>query len=280
MARVAAALEMLHVFALIHDDVMDESYIRRGRPTVHARAAREHAERGGLGASARFGESIAILLGDLAHTLADQLASQLPRRFHLPWWSLSVELMAGQAADLSGSASAVKDVARSTRIADLKSGSYTVVRPLQLGALAAGHGDGEVVRLLTAYGVATGRAFALRDDLLGVWGDPQATGKPAGDDLVNRKPTPLWAAAEATLRGSDREALDRVGTSAARPDDTAVVAAAMERAGIRADAEQDIARSVERARAALEEGRAAGVLTALGVDGLTRCADEIAWRVA
>ena len=201
VVRVGAALELLHLFALVHDDVMDESASRRGLPTVHTRADQLHRAAGSRGSSGRFGESIAILLGDLAHAEADHLAADLPAEMRKIWRLLVIELVYGQRRDLTGSAAGRRDLQNAREIARLKSGGYTVERPLELGAAAA-RAPEVVAARLAHYGREVGEAFALRDDLLGVWGDPLRTGKPAGDDLVSGKPTVIISLAQDRLGGS------------------------------------------------------------------------------
>ena len=132
---------MLHCFALVHDDVMDESATRRGRPTVHERAARVHNAYGGLGTSRRFGDSIAMLTGDLAHSEASRMAASLPGPMRRVWQQMVVELIAGQTWDVVGSAIADRRVDYARSVARQKTGFYTVWRPLQLGAVAAGADD-------------------------------------------------------------------------------------------------------------------------------------------
>ena len=167
LIRAAAALEALHLFALVHDDVMDESASRRGRPSAHVEATRWHAASRGVGDATLFGTNIAVLLGDLAHTVADRIADDLPRPLRKVWYALCVELVAGQRADLTGAAAGRRDLAHAQHVARLKSGRYSIERPLELGALAAGAMP-EVVDTLLRCGEHIGRAFALRDDYLGV----------------------------------------------------------------------------------------------------------------
>ena len=234
--RVGAALELLHLFALVHDDVMDESASRRGRPTVHPRADLLHARPAAAGSAARFGESIAILLGDLAHAEADQIAADLPPEMRRIWRLLVVELVYGQRRDLTGSAAGRRDLANAREIARLKSGGYTVERPLELGAAAA-RAPEVVAARLAHYGREVGEAFALRDDLLGVWGDPARTGKPAGDDLVSGKPTVILALAEERLTGVARATLARIGSPQLGDDDVACLQQAMTDCGVVAEVE-------------------------------------------
>ncbi|MGB8022141.1 MAG: polyprenyl synthetase family protein, partial [Candidatus Nanopelagicales bacterium] len=195
MLMAATALELLHAFALVHDDVMDASEERRGHPSVHARARTQHRAAGGLGAAERYGESIAILVGDLLHSEADVLAARLPAALRSAWRTMSIELIAGQTRDLVGAATGRRDLEHARQVAATKSGAYTAWRPLQLGALAAGAGA-DTLAALRSFGLHLGEAFALRDDILGVLGDPARTGKPVGDDIVAGKPTVLLALAE------------------------------------------------------------------------------------
>ncbi|HET9648805.1 MAG TPA: polyprenyl synthetase family protein [Microlunatus sp.] len=273
VVRAGAALELLHLFALIHDDVMDESDSRRGRPTVHVRAAELHTGAGGRGEARRFGESIAILLGDLAHAEADHLAGQLPEPMRSIWRVLVVELVCGQRYDLTGSADGRHDLPHARHVARSKSGGYTVERPLQLGAAAAGAPD-VVTASLRTYGRELGEAFALRDDLLGVWGDPARTGKPVGDDVLSGKPTVLMALAHQRLTGAAGERLRRVAAGDGTDAELVGVLDDLEAAGLRTEVEDRIDRHVRLALDALDQR----VLDADGIAHLRRMAAEIAWR--
>ncbi len=212
---VAAALELFHAFALIHDDVMDDSALRRGRPTVHrAFAAEAPAALTDPAERHRFGVSSAILLGDLAMVWSDELLmSSLaghPRlQAVLPLLGrMRVELMTGQHRDLlatgtpgpTGSDAALESALETIRF---KTTAYTVEHPLLIGATLAG-APPEVVRACRGYALAIGEAFQLRDDLLGVFGDPRRTGKPVLDDLRSGKSTPLLVLAR---RAADPEQL-------------------------------------------------------------------------
>ena len=201
VVRVGAALELLHLFALVHDDVMDESDSRRGRPTVHIRAAQLHRHSAGRGSARRFGESIAILLGDLAHAEADHLVADLPPAMRRIWRLLVVELVYGQRRDLTGSAAGRRDLANAREVARLKSGGVHRASGRSSSGRPRPGRRRSWSAALTHYGREVGEAFALRDDLLGVWGDPRRTGKPAGDDLVSGKPTVILSLAEERLRG-------------------------------------------------------------------------------
>ncbi|MDX6215190.1 MAG: geranylgeranyl diphosphate synthase, type, partial [Frankiales bacterium] len=190
LVRAAAALEMFQAAAIIHDDVMDGSATRRGRPAVHKRFA-------GLHGSDQFGMGAAILLGDLCLSWSDEmlvgsgLVTEASRKV---FDTMRAELMAGQYLDLLEQVSGSGTVASALRVARYKSAKYTIVEPLHLGATTAG-ATPQVLDAYTAYGLPLGIAFQLRDDLLGVFGDPAVTGKPAGDDLREGKRTVLVAMA-------------------------------------------------------------------------------------
>jgi len=197
----AASLELLQAGALIHDDVMDGSDTRRGMPAAHRRFAAMHAESGWRGSADAFGAGAAILLGDVCLTWCDEMyqGSGLPAESLLRgrpvFDQMRTEVMCGQYLDLLGQARGRLPeghalVEAALRIVRFKSAKYTVERPLQLGAALAGS---ESVESLSAYGMPVGIAFQLRDDVLGVFGDPATTGKPAGDDLREGKRTVLVA---------------------------------------------------------------------------------------
>jgi geranylgeranyl diphosphate synthase type I len=213
--RAAASTELLHAFALLQDDVMDSSPMRRGRATAHVRLADWYRAQDLAGDADRFGESAAILLGDLCLVWAEQMlresglsAAALARGW--PYYdTLRGELAVGQFADL------VYDARRRPAMADVlamsrrKSGNYTVRRPLELGAALAGGSDA-VRSALARYGELVGEAFQLRDDLLGVFGSPAVTGKPNGGDLREHKATSVVVLAGEMAARGQREQLDRL----------------------------------------------------------------------
>lgn len=248
LATIGAALELLHTFALSQDDVMDRSAMRRGRPTLHAAVAADHRDHGGRGDPVRYGDSIAVLAGDLAHAEAQDLIAAAAPAVRRHWHAMVVELVHGQGLDLAGAAWRCTDPERALLVARLKSGAYTIQRPLELGALASG-ADGARLAALSEFGHELGLAFALRDDVLGVWGDPSRTGKPAGDDLVEGKPTLILALAARRL--GDAALLARVGS----PDLTAADVASLQQVlldcGIRDEIEARIRRHLAQALAAL-----------------------------
>ncbi len=204
LVRAASSMEVFQAAALLHDDVMDRSSTRRGMPTAHRRLARLHRERGWAGDSDRFGEAGAILAGDLCLNWTDEIysTSGLPQhelsRGRPLFDTMRTQLMGGQFLDVIEAASTwdgvptAQRVERALRVIAFKSAKYTVEQPLLIGATCAGADEVTLARL-SDYGLALGEAFQLRDDLLGVFGDPAITGKPAGDDLREGKRTVLVA---------------------------------------------------------------------------------------
>ncbi|MFC4004652.1 polyprenyl synthetase family protein [Prauserella oleivorans] len=196
--RAVASLELIQACALIHDDVLDSSDSRRGSPTVHVAFAGRHAEHGWLGSADAFGLAAAVLIGDLALAWADDMFSEAPlppavlRAGRPAWRAMRTEVLAGQYLDVHTQATGDASVEAALRIDRLKTAAYTVQRPLHLGAALAGAST-ELIESLLAFGRDLGVAFQLRDDLLGVFGDPSVTGKPAGDDLREGKRTLLLA---------------------------------------------------------------------------------------
>ncbi len=256
--RAAASAELLHAFALVQDDVMDESLVRRGGPSAHQRLATWHKNQELSGSSARFGESAAILLADLYLVWAERMlresgvaAAALDRAW--PHYdSMRSELAVGQLADLTNDANLVPSVGAVMDIARRKSGNYTVRRPLELGAAMAGC-DETVMRVLGAYGEVIGEAFQLRDDLLGIFGDPSATGKPTGDDVREKKATIVIALADQLAAPSDRARLRDLWREAYIGEQgVALAQAVITESGARERAEQMIGDRVERARRLLD----------------------------
>lgn len=196
----AASLELLHAFALVQDDVMDRSAQRRGRPAVHVQLAEWYRHRGMSGSADRFGESAAILLGDVCLIWAEQMLREsgvAPRRLQQLWPrydAMRIELAVGQFADLANDIRDLPPLRTVLDIARRKSGNYTVRRPLEMGAAMADCDDRTLAQL-GLYGSDVGEAFQLRDDLLGVFGPSATTGKPNGGDLVERKATSVVVAA-------------------------------------------------------------------------------------
>ena len=208
--ETGAALEMLQAFALVHDDVMDGSAMRRSARTAHLAYGDQHTEAVWRGDPRRFGEGVAILIGDLAHVYADQLLDGASGPVKAVWDELRIELNVGQYLDILGTARRDTDHDGARLIARYKSGKYTIERPLHLGAALAGRLD-DLQADLSAYGDPLGEAFQLRDDLLGAFGEESATGKPVGDDLREGKPTPLLAVATANADAAQAAVLTEIG---------------------------------------------------------------------
>jgi geranylgeranyl diphosphate synthase, type I len=210
----AAALELLHAGALVHDDVMDGSDTRRGQPSLHRQFESLHDEQGWRGPAAGFGTGAAILVGDLLLCWTDAMlhGSGLPAdtlaRGQPVLDLMRTEVFAGQYLDLLGQAAGDGTVDSALRVVEYKTAKYTIERPLQLGAALAGPVSSETMAAYTAYGLPLGIAFQLRDDVLGVFGDPGQTGKPAGDDLREGKRTVLLAIARARASGAQAAVLD------------------------------------------------------------------------
>src|SRR4051794_6800541 len=197
LITAAASLELLHACALVHDDVMDASDTRRGQPAAHAAFAQLHRDAGWSGDPDVFGTAAAILLGDLLLSWADAMfAAAVPGAgaARAVYDDMRQLVMAGQYLDVLVQARGAFSADEALRVIEFKTSKYTVEGPLHLGAAIAGASDG-VFAALSAYGLPLGEAFQLRDDVLGVFGDPSVTGKPAGDDLREGKRTYLVAAA-------------------------------------------------------------------------------------
>ncbi|BAX91697.1 polyprenyl synthetase [Mycobacterium shigaense] len=221
----SAGLELLHAFALLQDDVMDASGSRRGRPAAHLQFAEWHRRRGLCGSSRRFGESAAVLLGDLCLIWAEQMLrdSGLTRRQLAGAWprydAMRTELAVGQFADLATDLRDLPPLQDVLEVARLKSGNYTVRRPLEIGAAMAGCGD-DVLAGLGDYGSAIGEAFQLRDDILGIFGTPAQTGKPNSGDLIERKATSVVVAAHQLADPATRRQLQQLMTGQATDEAT------------------------------------------------------------
>ncbi|MFD4368825.1 polyprenyl synthetase family protein [Rhodococcus sp. NPDC058521] len=198
--RACSALELVQACALVHDDIIDASTTRRGYPTIHVEFAEAHRGKQWNGDSAHFGEGVAILLGDLALAWADDMLREsgidaaAAARVSPVWAAMRTEVLGGQFLDISGEAGGDESVEAALRVNRYKTAAYTIERPLHLGAALA-DADDALVADYRAFGRDIGIAFQLRDDVLGVFGDPAVTGKPSGDDLRAGKRTVLFATA-------------------------------------------------------------------------------------
>ncbi|HEY3681845.1 MAG TPA: polyprenyl synthetase family protein [Streptosporangiaceae bacterium] len=228
IVAAAASLELLQASALVHDDVMDGSDTRRGRPAAHRALAALHRENGWRSDPAAFGVGGAILLGDLCLAWSDAmftgcgLPPETVAAARPVYDAMRTELMCGQYLDLAEQARGLSSVESALHVVRYKSAKYTVERPLHIGAALAGRTD--LAEAYTAFGMPLGIAFQLRDDVLGVFGDPAETGKPAGDDLREGKRTVLVAAAmERASRDQSEILRARLGDPALDTEGVAVL---------------------------------------------------------
>jgi geranylgeranyl diphosphate synthase type I len=272
LIRAASALELLHASALVHDDVMDASDTRRGRPSTHRAFEALHRGNGWTGNPQQYGAAAAILLGDLLLSWADELlrTSGLPSDRVLGalgyFDTTRSEVIVGQFLDVSVQARGASDVEQAMRVLRYKSAKYSVERPLHVGAALAG-ASAELIEGLTDYGIPLGEAFQLRDDLLGVFGDPSLTGKPAGDDLVEGKRTVLVALALEAAGPEDAKRLDESLGTPLSEDEVGVLRSIIESSGAHDDVERRIdaltTQSLDALAAAPVTESARGVLTEL-----------------
>ena len=276
LIRAASSMELFQAAALLHDDVMDDSDLRRGRPTAHRTFAADHARQGWSGDPTRFGHAAAILAGNLCLTWCDEIfsGSGLPAEqlalARPEFDTMRTQLMGGQFLDVLDAAQGWEQLTdpqrleRAQAVIRYKSAKYSVEQPLLIGARAAGAGP-DVRAGLSAYGLALGEAFQIRDDVLGVYGDPETTGKPAGDDLREGKRTVLVAHALGLGDATDAATLlTYLGDPDLDDAQVAVCRELLERVGAVAATETMISTAAEQALAALEqtpqltdEGRAA-----------------------
>ncbi|MFB9904914.1 polyprenyl synthetase family protein [Allokutzneria oryzae] len=242
--ELAVAIELFHVFALVHDDLMDRADTRRGVPTAHKQLATLHRERAWDGDADHFGLSAGILLGDALMVWADRVvnANPLPEdrreRFRLAYDDMRLELISGQYLDIVSGHSGDSSMSAALRLARLKSGNYSISHPLRLGAIAGGVGQ-DTIRAFEEFGAALGEAFQMHDDVLGVFGSAAEVGKPVGEDIRQGKRTTLIAA---TLARATRASTDRLLELAGDP-------------GL-SESDVDEARRIIESSGALEEVRA------------------------
>ncbi len=280
--RAVAALEFVHASALVHDDVMDGALTRRGRAATHVGFASRHGDGALAGDGDAFGVGAAILVGDLALVWSDELlrcsgiSPAALSRARQVWDTMRTEVTAGQYLDLLRAAGGLPGAQGALTVARYKSAGYTVQRPLQLGAAIAGAGE-RAAEVYTAIGLPLGEAFQLRDDVLGVFGDPSVTGKSADDDLREGKQTLLVALAEEAADDDGRRLLtEALGNPDAGPAEFDALRTLFESTGARAQVEQRIAERTALARTAIAEAPLADdarvALDALAVAATSRTA--------
>ena len=203
---IASSLEIFHAAALVHDDLMDQSDTRRGKPSIHKRFEKMHSEKGFLGDPERFGQSGSVLVGDLMLNWSSEVfgsavtsapSADIESSCRSEFSKMRFEVMAGQYLDvLEENAAPLRSLAdavtKAEKVMLYKTAKYSLEAPLLIGASFAG-ADEQTLRGLSNFGIPLGLAFQIRDDILGVFGDPEVTGKPAGDDLREGKRTVLVA---------------------------------------------------------------------------------------
>jgi geranylgeranyl diphosphate synthase type I len=226
MVGITAALEMFHAAALVHDDLLDQSDTRRGKPAVHKKFEHLHTENRFAGSPERFGAAGAILTGDLLLSWASEMfgkaialapSPQIQLACRDEFSKMRTEVMAGQYLDVLEENAAhtrhiSEAVGRANRVMLYKTAKYSIEAPMLIGAAFAG-ADFGLLRGLSAFAIPLGMAFQLRDDILGVFGDPAITGKPAGDDLREGKRTVLIGLTRETLQPSIAKIFDEMLTS-------------------------------------------------------------------
>jgi geranylgeranyl diphosphate synthase type I len=279
LLRACGSLELLHASALVHDDFMDASDVRRGRPAAHRAFEQVHREHGWGADPEQYGAAAAILLGDLLLSWSDELLRTcgMPAERVLEalgYFDLTrSEVVAGQFLDVSAQARGAADVDTAMTVLRYKSAKYSIERPLHIGAALAGGGP-EAIQQLTRFGLPLGEAFQLRDDLLGVFGDPSVTGKPAGDDLVEGKRTVLVSLALDALPSREAGMLDSALGTALDPDRVEQLCELIDGSGARAQVETVISELTDRSLRARESAditdRARGVLAGLAAEATQR----------
>lgn len=267
--QAVSSLEFIQACALIHDDIIDNSDTRRGKPAVHRASADQHSGAGWRGDAGHFGTSQAILVGDLALAWADDmlidaaLSPAAARRIREPWRAMRTEVIGGQLLDITLEAMGSEDISLSRSVNRYKTAAYTIERPLHLGAAIAG-ADEDLIAAFRGYGHDIGIAFQLRDDLLGVFGDPAVTGKDPYDDLREGKRTELLALAISRADASNPAAAARlragVGVVDTR-DELAEIAGIIESSGAVAEIETIIARLTDSGLAHLAAAGVSGDVT-------------------
>jgi len=287
---VASALEIFHAAALVHDDIMDKSDTRRGAPSAHRRFESVHTSAGWAGSGADFGTSAALLFGDLLLAFCDELITAgllgaTDRHAALgsrkEFDRMRLDVTAGQYLDIVEERAwpiiqKIDALPRAHRVVIYKSAKYSVEAPLVIGASLAGAGDSDIATL-RAFGLPLGIAFQLRDDLLGVFGDPSVTGKPAGDDLREGKRTVLIALAQRALAPGDVEQFDRLlGSPDLRDSDIASMRTMLTASGAVDHIEELITENVAVAQDALSDSNFSAATTA----ELSALADGVTQRTS
>ena len=285
LARYGAAIELVQAAALMHDDVIDHSPTRRGRPALHVAAAERHRRQALSGNADDYGTAVAIVLGDLALSWSEQLASSVEHggtdtsRAHAEFALLRTEVMAGQFLDIlhqAGGFESSPDAEHAAlTVIRWKTVPYTVLRPVRTGAALMGAPQ-SVLDALTAWSIEVGTAFQLRDDLLSVIGDADATGKPTGGDIVEGKRTVLLARTAERAAPQELKLLEQtVGRADAAAEDIAAVHDLMVRTGAVATVAQEVRDRAARASTILEQTDGLGAAGRMGLSTLAAQATDV-----
>jgi len=267
LCDLAVGLEIFHAAALAHDDIMDRSDTRRGAPAAHRRFEQRHRANGWAGDASHFGIASALLFGDFLLALSDVCVarglaahddSKASMATRVEFDRMRLDVTAGQYLDIveeSAWPTVASDEAldRASTVLTYKSAKYSIEAPLAMGALLAG-AKPNTVTALRAFALPLGNAFQLRDDILGVFGDPEVTGKPVGDDLREGKRTVLIALTMSALDSHSRDELNAVlGNESASDDAIAWAQNLCESTGARAQVEARIEAEFSRALEALDK---------------------------
>lgn len=262
---LATSLEVFHAAALVHDDIMDNSDTRRGLPAAHRAFERIHQDRSYAGSAEHFGSSTALLLGDLLLAWSDDLLTnaldqqdpQVIRATRTQFSTMRQEVTLGQYLDIHEEAAWLhhpqdERMERALRVVTYKSAKYSMEAPLLIGASLAGATEQQLDDL-SSFGLPLGIAFQLRDDVLGVFGDSEVTGKPSGDDLREGKRTVLIARAEASMPESAKRVFNELlGDRTLDPGQIEVMQSTLRDTGALAEVEATIDRYADTAMSALE----------------------------
>ena len=266
VVSASAALEVFHAAALVHDDLIDNSDTRRGAPSAHRVFEAQHRDSGWAGSAPEYGRATAVLLGDLLLGWSDELLDEglsalqnqaAARAARLEFNRMRTDVTVGQYLDILEERAwlAMPDDeqrARAERVVVFKSAKYGIEAPLVIGGAIAG-GSAAELDALRAFGLPLGIAFQLRDDLLGVYGDPEVTGKPAGDDLGVGKRSLLGAIARERLAPGSRRLVDELlGDPDLDADQVRMLQRTIRDSGAVDELEAVIAANTERAMAALD----------------------------
>lgn len=209
------SVELLHTFALIHDDIIDNSSLRRGELTTHKQFEKIHKEKNLQGNGKEYGLSSAILAGDLALSFAEEILTSAPfpqerlRRARYFFDQMKMQVLYGEYLDVLGGFQKSLNEDQVLQILEYKTAKYTVERPLHIGAVLAG-ADFEILETFSRYGIPFGQAFQMQDDLVGSFASEKEIGKPSDSDIKEGKKTLLLVKAYERATKSQKKILDAV----------------------------------------------------------------------